>query len=52
MEREKLTQKQERILEYINKFYLENRYTPTVRDICKEFGLKINIYRCSTPQKT
>ena len=40
MEREKLTQKQERILEYINKFYLENRYTPTVRDICKEFGLK------------
>lgn len=40
MGKEKLTLKQQRILEYINKFYLENRYTPTVRDICKQFNLK------------
>lgn len=36
---EKLTIKQEKILDYLKRFIADNNYPPTVREICKHFNL-------------
>ena len=35
-----MTKRQEEILVYIKKFYAENKYTPSIRQICSHFNLK------------
>ena len=37
---ELLTEKQKRILDYINEFTLKQGYPPSVREICNEVGLR------------
>ena len=37
---EELTERQKEILVYIKKFYAENKYTPSIRQICSHFKLK------------
>ena len=37
---EQLTDRQKEILVYIKKFYAENKYTPSIRQICSYFKLK------------
>ena len=37
---DELTGRQKEILIYIKKFYAENKYTPSIREICKHFNLK------------
>ena len=36
---DKLTERQEVVLNYLKKFMAEHGYPPTVREICKELGL-------------
>lgn len=39
-EREKLTDRQQLVYEYVWKFHEQRGYCPTVRDICRHFGFR------------